>query len=64
MPSSCSSGSATTAAAMARRSSGATPTRCMPVSTLTCTATGRPAAAAAALKAAIPSAEYSVGVSP
>ena len=64
MPSSCSDRSATTAAAMARRSSGAAPTRCMPVSTLTCTPTGRPAATAAALKAAIPSAEYSVGVSP
>ena len=64
MPSSSSSGSAATVAAMARRSSGAAPTRCMPVSTLTWTATGRPAAAAAAPKAAIPPAEYSVGVSP
>ena len=40
MPSSSSSGSAATVAAMARRSSGAAPTRCMPVSTLTWTATG------------------------
>ncbi len=64
MPSSTKVGSATTAAAMVRRSSGAAPTRCMPVSTLTWTPTGRPAAAAAALQAAMPSAEYSVGVSP
>ncbi len=54
MPSSCNAGSATTAAAMARRSSGAAPTRCMPVSTLTWTATGRPAAAAAALQGGDP----------
>ena len=36
------------------RSSGAAPTRCMPVSTFTWTATGGPAAAAAALKARDP----------
>ena len=38
-PSSRSSGWRTTAAAMATRSSGAAPTRCIPVSTFTCTST-------------------------
>ena len=53
-PSSSSRGSRTTADATATRSSGAAPTRCMPVSTFTCTATRRPAARAAAANAAMP----------
>ena len=55
---------ARTAAAIAGKATGSAPTRCMPVSTLTWTATGRPAARADAAQASIAWSEYRVGVSP
>ncbi len=54
-PSRRSDGSPVTAATTAESSSGGVPTRCIPVSTFTWTATRRPAAAAAAANWAIPS---------
>ena len=64
-PASASSSRAATCAASATASSGVQPTRCMPVSTLRCTASGsaRPASATALASASMPGSVYTTGVS-